>query len=84
MDPTFKSNNQHQRSVRFAPTPQEQRLRAAAAALRRALLVALFWPLILPWRAALLGERLTAKGLGVYLGLLQASWGSPWEQPACP
>jgi hypothetical protein len=59
--------------VSFAPTPEEEQLRALAATLRSLLLLLIFWPLVIPWRLLLLGERLTAKALGVYLGLLQAS-----------
>ena len=53
--------------VRFAPTPHEARLYAMIEGL---LLLALFWPVLLPWRALMLGERLAASALGAYLGLL--------------
>jgi len=33
----------------------------------------LTWPMLLPWTVLLLGERLAARALGVYLGLLQVS-----------
>ena len=62
-----------QNRVRFAPTPQEEQLRAMAAALGSLLLLAAFWPIILPWKLLMLGERLAARALGAYLGLLQAS-----------
>lgn len=44
-----------------------------AAALRRGLLLLIFWPAIVSLRVLLLGEHLAAKVLGTYLGLLQAS-----------
>jgi hypothetical protein len=43
--------------------------------LRSLLLLALFWPVLLPWRALMLGERLAASALGAYLGLLQVGSG---------
>ena len=63
--------------VRFAPTPNEasSRLHAMIETLRSLLLLALFWPVLLPWRALMLGERLAASSLGACLGLLQVSGG---------
>ena len=64
---------QGKQRVRFAP--DEARLHSMIETLRSLLLLALFWPVLLPWRALMLGERLAASALGAYLGLLQVGSG---------
>lgn len=52
---------------------------AAAQALLRGVLLLASLPLALPVRLALLGERLAAQAMGVYMGLLQVGAGQPWK-----